>query len=78
MSVKRKNLISQEDYDKVFSEYRDTVLKAEKSELDSLAEMVNSGKRLAFTCYEANPAQCHRTLVAEEVSKLTGVGVQLL
>ena len=75
---KRKNLLDQADYDALFEEYRNTVLKYRTKELDSLAEMVNNGSRIALICYEANLAQCHRTLVAEALSRLTNIGVQLL
>jgi len=77
-SASRRNLDSQAEYDALFDEYRRTVLELRNAELDSLAEMVNNGSRIALICYEANPAQCHRTLVAELLSKLTGIGVQTL
>jgi uncharacterized protein (DUF488 family) len=77
-SASRKNLSSQAEYDALFDEYKNTVLKLRTEELDSLAEMVNNGSRIALICYEANPAQCHRTLVADALSKLTGIGVQKL
>ncbi|RKZ01802.1 hypothetical protein DRQ21_09945 [Candidatus Fermentibacteria bacterium] len=76
--AKRKKLYTQKDYDDLFDDYERNVLQYRKQELDSLAEMVNSGTRIAVTCYEANQAQCHRTIVAREISRLTGIEVRNL
>lgn len=75
---KRKKLITQKDYDDLFEDYEKNVLQFRKQELDSLAKMVNNGARIAVTCYEANQAQCHRTIVAREISRLTGIEVRNL
>jgi uncharacterized protein (DUF488 family) len=34
-----------------------------QDELEALANIVRSGKRVCLLCFEANPAHCHRTLV---------------
>jgi uncharacterized protein (DUF488 family) len=42
-----------------------------QAELDVLADIVRSGRRVALLCLEANPQHCHRTLVANAlVAKL--------
>jgi len=74
--AERKKLHTQRDYDDLFDDYERNVLQYRKQELDSLAEMVNGGTRVAVTCYEANQAQCHRTIVAREISRLTGIEVR--
>jgi len=76
--ARRKKLKTQQDYDDLFIGYRRDLLRSKKQELKSLALLVNSGSRIAVTCYEANPAQCHRTIVAEEVSRLVGINVRNL
>lgn len=75
---RRKELKTQQDYDDLFIGYRKDLLKSPKQELKSLALLVDSGSRIAVTCYEANPAQCHRTIVAEEVSRMVGINVRNL
>ena len=75
---KRKKLVSQRDYDDLFEDYKRDVLKFREQELDFLAKKVNNGTRIAVTCYEANQAQCHRTIVAREISRLTGIEVRNL
>jgi uncharacterized protein (DUF488 family) len=44
-------------------------------ELDDLAELIRSGRRLCLLCFEADAAHCHRTLVAAAVSSLVPVEV---
>jgi uncharacterized protein (DUF488 family) len=42
-----------------------------QAELETLADIVRSGRRVALLCLEANPEHCHRTMVADAlVSKL--------
>ena len=42
-----------------------------QAQLETLADIVRSGRRVALLCLEANPEHCHRTMVADAlVSKL--------
>ncbi|HEX6643289.1 MAG TPA: DUF488 domain-containing protein [Gemmatimonadales bacterium] len=47
-------------------------------ELDDLAELIRSGRRLCLLCFEADATHCHRTLVAAAVSSLVPVEVRHL
>lgn len=38
---------------------------AAQDELETLAELVRTGKRICLLCFEADPAHCHRSLVVE-------------
>ena len=49
-----------------------------QAELHELAELVEGGRRVCLLCFEADPAHCHRTLVAEALAKLVPVRVQHL
>ena len=49
-----------------------------QAELHSLAELVREGRRVCLLCLEADPAHCHRTLVAEAVNQLVPVTVNHL
>ena len=44
--------------------------------LASLADMVAAGAKVCLLCYEAEPAHCHRTIVAEELGSLVKVRVE--
>ena len=49
-----------------------------QDELAALADLVRSGRRLALLCFEADPAHCHRSLVANALSKLVPIDVDHL
>jgi uncharacterized protein (DUF488 family) len=50
-----------------------------QDQLDTLAELVRDGKRrVCLLCFEADPAHCHRTMVAEALQTLVPVRVEHL
>lgn len=70
VSEKRQELKSQSDYDKLFDEYEKTTLKENGDALDQLRSLLTEYKRVAITCFEAEPCQCHRGRVAKQLAKL--------
>ena len=46
--------------------------------LHELAELVEAGRRVCLLCFEADPAHCHRTLVADALGGVTPVRVRHL
>jgi uncharacterized protein (DUF488 family) len=46
-----------------------------QEELETLAGLVRSGRRVCLLCFEADPAHCHRTLVVEALQPLVPVQV---
>lgn len=46
-----------------------------RADLDALAGLVRSGRRVCLLCLEADPAHCHRTLVATALASLLPVQV---
>ena len=59
----------------IFLEHMDTP--AARAELTSLAELVET-RRVCVLCFEADPAHCHRSIVASELGELLPVRVQHL
>ena len=59
----------------IFLEHMDTP--AARAELASLAELVET-RRVCVLCFEADPAHCHRSIVASELGELLPVRVQHL
>lgn len=56
--------------------YRDHLETPEaQAALDALADIVRSGRRVCLLCFEATAAHCHRTLVADALSRLVPVRV---
>jgi uncharacterized protein (DUF488 family) len=49
-----------------------------REELDTLAELTRSGRRLCLLCYERDPDHCHRKRVAALIAERTGVAVKHL
>ncbi|MBW3628689.1 MAG: DUF488 domain-containing protein [Gemmatimonadetes bacterium] len=47
-------------------------------ELETLAELIRSGRRVALLCFEANPEHCHRTVVANALVSMLHTGVDHL
>jgi uncharacterized protein (DUF488 family) len=48
---------------RIFLEHLET--RAAEADLDRLADLVRGGRRVCLLCFEADPAHCHRSLVAK-------------
>lgn len=64
-SSKRKELKTQDDYDLLFEDYKQTVLPETTDTQKDIAEVIKENKRVALTCFEAQSCQCHRRPLAE-------------
>ncbi len=72
-SDQRQNLCSQNDYDILFERYEKITLKNNVNALLRVKKIIESEKRVALTCFEKNPLQCHRTRVANALMKLPNI-----
>lgn len=70
VSEKRKNLKNQKDFDNLFKEYEKTILPNQPSALNHIADLIKDYNRIALTCFEASPNQCHRTNIANKVNEI--------
>lgn len=73
----RQNLCSQKDYDLLFDNYEKTTLQKQSGSLMKIKCLVEKYGRVALTCFEKNPLQCHRSRVAKYVMLLPDVEFQL-
>ncbi len=73
-SEQRQALETQADYDALFAEYERTSLPQQTEALAKIAGWVGTGERVALTCYERLPEQCHRHCVAEALEETFGKG----
>jgi hypothetical protein len=64
-SEQRQELHTQADYDALFAEYERESLPHQRAVLDRIRDWVAAGERVALTCFERRPEQCHRHCVAE-------------
>ena len=61
---------------RIFAEH---MLTAEAADaLTALSDIVSDGRRVCLLCFEADPADCHRTLVADAVAARVTIDVEHL
>jgi uncharacterized protein (DUF488 family) len=48
---------------------------AAQAELETLAEIVRSGRKVGLLCFEADPSHCHRAMVADALASLLPVQI---
>lgn len=71
-SEQRRGLETQADYDALFADYQRKWLPKQGDALDAIATWARQGQRVALTCYERLPHQCHRHCVAEALENRFG------
>lgn len=69
-SLQRRELNTQDDYDKLFAAYRDSNLTKTTSSQEKILDLLKEKKRIALTCFEANICQCHRKHLADAIKNL--------
>lgn len=77
-SEQRQELNTQADYDRLFSSYRKNNLKKTKEEQEQILGLLKKHNRIALTCFEADICQCHRTHLAESITKLPGFTYEVI
>ncbi|MDR0536048.1 MAG: DUF488 domain-containing protein [Puniceicoccales bacterium] len=69
-SEARQELRTQSDYDVLFAKYERDSLPRQTAALKKIHDWILQDKqRVALTCYEAQPCQCHRHCVAEALER---------
>lgn len=71
-SSRRANLNTQSAYERLFAEYQESTLVREEGALSTIRGWIDAGERVALTCYERLPGQCHRKQVATAVADRLG------
>jgi hypothetical protein len=66
-SEERRELKTQADYDELFEIYKRNYLPKQDVALNKIKSWIDKGERVAITCYERLPEQCHRHCVADEL-----------
>jgi uncharacterized protein (DUF488 family) len=75
-SAERRDLRSPDDYRRLFARYEEATLPRESAALSTIAGWVASGQRVALTCFERDPEQCHRLRAALAVVRASGKSLQ--
>lgn len=71
-SEDRHGLQTQADYDALFEKYKCRSLPHQSGTLGKIRHWVKEGARVALTCFELLPQQCHRLCVAEALERSFG------
>lgn len=78
VSEKRKDLKTQPDYDALFDDYEISTLNEAKNELNHLFTLLQNDNRIALTCFEHDPMQCHRSRIAKKLMSIPQCNYTLL
>jgi uncharacterized protein (DUF488 family) len=68
-SAERRELKTQADYDALFEDYECKSLPLQNESLAQIQTWIKKGERVALTCFELHPHQCHRHCVAEALER---------
>lgn len=71
-SEERRELHTQADYDALFAVYERESLPLQTEMLGRIRGWVEEGERVALTCFERRPEQCHRHCVADAMARRFG------
>lgn len=71
-SEERRELKTQADYDALFADYERDSLPLQNEALEKIRSWIKEGERVALTCFELHPHQCHRHCVAEALEEASG------
>ena len=72
ISEQRQQLDTQKDYDQLFEVYKKENLQNTITIQEKILSLLETEKRIALTCFEANICQCHRKHLAEAIAALPG------
>lgn len=67
-SARRANLNGRSSHDLLFAHYESTTLQTSTDALDRILAWIQAGERVAITCYERNPAECHRSRLVKALA----------
>jgi Protein of unknown function, DUF488 len=71
-SDERRELVTQADYDQLFARYERDTLPGQSAALSLIKGWVDKDERVALTCFEHLPEQCHRHCVAKALTRTYG------
>lgn len=70
----RDELYQSRDYNRFFKKYIESI--SDRHDLlKTIHILIESGKNVSLLCFERDPEQCHRKVVAEQIKKIDGNGL---
>ena len=77
-SSMRSDLNSQTDYDILFDKYEKNILPLRNDDIDFILNLIKQKGRVALTCFEKDPKQCHRTRIINKILSKSTIPFKLL
>ncbi len=77
-SAQRVALNSRASYDRLFEQYEATTLRGAADTLGRIEALIGDGGRVALTCFEREPEQCHRSRVVQALMGRAAVRFSLI
>lgn len=77
-SSERKALVTKEDYQELFAEYRSGVVVNTRPRQRELLQLISSENRVALICFEKDSGMCHRSHLADALVTLEKFNLQLV
>lgn len=74
-SADRRGIETPAEVAALFARYRQEMLPAQGAGIEQIATWLRSGETVALTCFERDPALCHRHVVAEALAATTSAAV---
>lgn len=71
---KRHAVESEQDRDALFADYERYTLPQASAAIDRIRDWIGAGERVALTCYELDPMDCHRSRLAAAVVRGAKIG----
>jgi len=72
----RSELLASGNYKSFFKKYKNNLSK-KVDQIKKLCEILNSGKNIALLCFEHDAQKCHRKILADEIKKVDGNGLEI-
>ena len=72
----RSELLASGNYKIFFKKYKNNLSK-KVDQITKLCEILNSGKKIALLCFEHDAEKCHRKILADEIKKNDGNGLEI-
>jgi len=72
----RSELLDSGNYKNFFKKYKNNLSK-KVDQINQLCKILNSGKKIALLCFEHDAQKCHRKILADEIKKVDGNGLEI-
>ena len=73
----RQAINGPQDYVRLFEHYAQAILPDKRPVLDKIIEATRKHRRVALTCFEADPQMCHRHKITEAIDALTSETIRI-